>query len=135
MMLDWKERSPIGLEQAVARFKLALPGWYYSLCECQVSCDATCAPTTESADIHLIDMAGDPFDSGFRAYLDQPSSLAEALMDVMNQALAEKALRTGGVMAPETVGPDRADSQSQEVGDRKRSEPSPPTHPLDGGGL
>lgn len=93
--LDWRTKPQEDLPAAIAEFKAALPGWWYTLGECQVSCDASCAPTIESEHIHLIqsDENGrvisrdDPFDSGFHADLPQPSSLAEALRDVMRQAL------------------------------------------------
>jgi hypothetical protein len=71
-------------------FKQTLPGWWYSVCECQVSCDASCAPTVESTDIALVEH-NNPFDSGFHVNLAQPSSLAAALLNVMNQALEAKA--------------------------------------------
>lgn len=99
----WQNKPQDDLEVAIAEFKAKLPGWWYSVCECQVSCDASCAPTTESSHIDLIqtDEKGlvlrrdDPFDSGFHADLPQPSSLAEALRDVMNQALTEIENRKG----------------------------------------
>jgi len=83
----WQANTPTGLEAAVAEFKAALPGWWYSVCECQMSCDASCAPTIDSPHIALVEH-GNPFDSGFHADLKQPSSLAAALRDVMEQALA-----------------------------------------------
>lgn len=88
-MTEWHTHSQWGLERAIDRFKQELPGWWYSLAECQVSCDASCAPTTESPDIALA-VFDNPFDSGFHADLRQPSSLAEALTDVMEQALEAK---------------------------------------------
>ncbi len=88
-MIDWKSKPQSDLESTIAEFKAALPGWWYSVCECQVSCDASCAPTTDSPDIALIEK--DPaFDGGFHADIDQPSTLAEALRNVMEQALAAK---------------------------------------------
>ena len=97
MTPDWHTKSHDDLPAAIAEFKAALPGWWYSVCECQVSCDASCAPTAESPDIALIPpgrqdlMNPSPFDAGFHADLAQPSTLAEALRDVMKQALAAKA--------------------------------------------
>lgn len=85
--MDWHSKPQDDLEAAIRDFKAALPGWWYSVCECQVSCDASCAPTSESPHIELIREAGDPFDSGFHADLRQPSTLAEALRDVMGQAI------------------------------------------------
>lgn len=93
-MNDWHTSPATDLEAAIAEFKAKLPGWWYSICECQVSCDATCAPTSESPDIALIRQAGDNFDAGFDADLRQPSSLAEALRDVMQQALTAKSVLT-----------------------------------------
>ena len=89
-MTDWKTTPQSDLEAAIAEFKEKLPGWWYSVCECQVSCDATCAPTSESPDIALIEGRGCPFDEGFTADLAQPSTLAEALRNVMFQALEAK---------------------------------------------
>jgi hypothetical protein len=88
----WASTTAIGLEAAIAEFKAALPGWWFSVCECQVSCDASCAPTRDSPDIHRIEHAGDCWDAGFRADLPQPSTLAAALRDVMRQALDARAI-------------------------------------------
>ncbi len=89
-MTDWKTSAPEGLEAAIAEFKAMLPGWWYSTGECQVSADASCGPTRESPDIELI--AKDRrFDDGFHADLLQPATLADALRDVMQQALDAKA--------------------------------------------
>lgn len=89
-MRDWKTAPQDGLEAAIAEFKKNLPGWWFSVCECQVSCDASCAPTAESPDIERIVSAGDCWDDGFHADLPQPSTLAEALLNVMDQALKAK---------------------------------------------
>lgn len=86
----WQTAPADGLEAAIAAFKLALPGWWFSVCECQVSCDASCAPTGESPDLALIPLNA-AFDHGFHADLRQPATLAEALGDVMAQALEAKA--------------------------------------------
>ncbi|MCW5720766.1 MAG: hypothetical protein KIS86_06450 [Devosia sp.] len=101
MMIDWHTSPATGLEAAIAEFKAKLPGWWFSIGECQVSCDASCAPTVESEHINLIrqDTNGrvigvDPFDSGFHVDLRQPSTLAEALRDVMLQALDAIAAKT-----------------------------------------
>jgi hypothetical protein len=92
-MMDWKETNQDGLEAAILDFKRALPGWYYSVCECQVSCDATVAPTTDSADIDLIWEPGDRFDAGFRVDLLQPATLAQALRVAMAEALEARTSR------------------------------------------
>lgn len=86
-MIDWQTKPQSDLEAAIAEFKAALPGWWYSLGECQVSCDASCAPTVESPHINLIRESGDQFDAGFHADLSQPSTLAQALRTVMREAL------------------------------------------------
>ena len=93
-MTNWQTAPQPDLEAAIAEFKAALPGWWYSVCECQVSCDASCAPTSESEHITLITEAGDKFDAGFHADLRQPSTLAEALRTVMREALAAIAAST-----------------------------------------
>lgn len=91
---EWHTTPATGLEAAIAEFKAALPGWWFSVCECQVSCDASCAPTTESPDIALIPV-DDRFNSGFHADLPQPATLAAALRTVMREALEAKRLPPG----------------------------------------
>lgn len=95
-MGNWQDNPQTELEAAIREFKERFPGWWYSVCECNVSCDASCAPTSESEHVKLIrtDFQGsgpseDPFDIGFHADIRQPSTLAEALRDVMHQALSE----------------------------------------------
>lgn len=85
----WPERCHEDLEATIAKFKAILPGWWYSLGECQVSCDASCAPTRLSPDIALIEQ-DERFDSGFHADLAQPSTLAKALSTVLAEAIAAK---------------------------------------------
>lgn len=85
-MADWKTSPATDLEAAIAEFKAALPGWWFSVGECQVSCDASCAPTPESEHIALVEV-GNAFDHGSHADLAQPSTLAAALRDVQRQAL------------------------------------------------
>lgn len=97
MMNDWHTKPQDGLEAAILDFKLEFPGWWYSVCECKVSCDATIAPTSDSADTALIyesklgdGKEGCPFDSGFTVDLPQPSTLSEALRHVMRMAREAK---------------------------------------------
>lgn len=93
--LRWTKAPAEGLEAAIAEFKETLPGWWFSICECQVSCDATCAPTTASPDIALVHSEDARFDSGFRVDLPPPSTLADALRAVMRVALVGKGWATG----------------------------------------
>lgn len=78
-----------GIEQAIRDFRNNLPGWWYSLGECEVSCDASCAPTRESGDIALIPH-DERFNSGFHVDLLQPCTLAAALWHVMGEAVAAR---------------------------------------------
>ncbi|EJL23960.1 hypothetical protein PMI02_03880 [Novosphingobium sp. AP12] len=86
-MAEWITSPATDLEAAIARFKADLPGWWFSVGECQISCDASCAPTDESEHIALA-VRGNQFDSGFDCDLAQPSTLALALDEVRKQALA-----------------------------------------------
>lgn len=86
---EWPANCHTGIEDAIAEFRLRLPGWWYSLGECQVSCDASCAPTRHSPDIELINF-DQRFDSGFHADLIQPSTLAASLRTVMAEALSAR---------------------------------------------
>jgi hypothetical protein len=83
------------LEVTIRQFRDTLPGWWYSLGECDISCDASCAPTDKSPDIALIP-ADERFNSGFHADVPQPSTLAQALLHVMSEAVAARAATMGG---------------------------------------
>lgn len=74
---------------AITEFRQALPGWWFSVCECSVSCDASCAPDLAGPDATLLNTR--LFDEGFHADLDQPSTLATALRNVQIQALTARA--------------------------------------------
>lgn len=87
--------APPTLDAAIAEFRATLPGWWYSVCECSVSCDASCGPDRNWCDAHLL--ADRLFDEGFHADLKQPSTLAEALRHVMAQGVAAKAALADGV--------------------------------------
>lgn len=83
------------LEVTIRQFREALPGWWYSLGECDISCDASCAPTGLSPDIALIPR-DERFNSGFHVDVHQPSTLAQALLHVMGEAVAARAATMGG---------------------------------------
>lgn len=88
MNAAWTTSPATGLEKQIADFKATLPGWWFSVCECQVSCDASCGPTREAAGFDMLLASGDDrFNSGFHADLLQPDSLAGALWCVMFDAL------------------------------------------------
>lgn len=88
----WHNNGSPGLEDTIAELKAKLPGWYYTVCECQVSCDARVAPTTESPHVRFAEH-GNPFDEGFDVALPQPCTLADALRFVMREAPAAVAER------------------------------------------
>lgn len=84
--MRWQTRAPEGLEEEIAAFKRQLPGWWFTVGECQVSADASCGPTRESEHISLIPLDR-RFDDGFHADLPQPALMADALRSVMEAAL------------------------------------------------
>lgn len=86
-MTEWKERYDTGLDGAVERLKRELPGWWWRVCECQVSIEASVAPTVESPHIDLIENGGDDFDEGFEACSVQPTTPAEMLHAAIDMAL------------------------------------------------
>lgn len=96
---DWITAPQSELLNAVHAFKAALPGWWYRVCECSVSCDASCGPDRTGPDAALL--TDRLFDEGFDADIRQPSTMAEALADVMAQAQEAKAT------ALALTGPDR----------------------------
>ena len=74
----------MSLEKIIADFKDEFPGWWWSIGECQVSCDATVGPTTAAPDAHLLKLP--EFDFGFDGDLRQPSTVEDALLDAINLA-------------------------------------------------
>jgi len=98
----WTTAPAFGLERAIARFKADLPGWWFSVGECQVSADASCGPTRESDHLALIPHDS-RFDEGFHADLTQPATLADALDTVRREALvAIRALSPADLVKPAT---------------------------------
>ena len=81
------------LVPAIERLRRELPGWWFSVCECQVSCDASLAPLGDGPDADLIGFRDqeEQFDSGFHVDLSQPSTLGEALNEAINDAVAARA--------------------------------------------
>lgn len=87
----WQNMPIDTLASQIEAFRAALPGWWFTIGECQVSADASCAPSRESEHIMLIPLDR-RFDDGFHADLPQPATMAEALADVQAQALEAIAL-------------------------------------------
>lgn len=76
--------SDIGdLEAAIAEFKKALPGWWFTTGTCSVSCDASIGPDRAYIAEPILTI----FDEGIHADLPQPSTAAEALRNVTRQAI------------------------------------------------
>lgn len=86
--MSWAGSDQSDLLDAVNAFKALLPGWWYSVCECSVSCDASCGPDRQGPDADLL--AVDEFDGGFHADIPQPSTLAQALSAVTALARAAR---------------------------------------------
>jgi len=96
-VFDWHltEDQAQDLVQAIFEFQEKLPGWWWSLGNCNYSADASgfihmnraaCAPTIDIEYINLV-VIDSRFDSGFHCDLVHPASLADSLRGVMNQAL------------------------------------------------
>lgn len=79
------------IDEAVAEFKAKLPGWWYTMGDCSVSADASCGPDSAGPDFDLLYLDDRTFDNGFHVDLLQPATVAEALLNVMNQGLTAKA--------------------------------------------
>jgi len=78
------------LRAAIDEFQAALPGWWFSLGKCSVSCHASAGPDFQWDDRPLLAIEG--FDDGFHADIGHPSSLGDALRDVLRQGLAARAV-------------------------------------------
>ena len=79
---------------AIAKFKKELPDWWFTIGECSLTCDASCGPDRKGLDKKLLKFK--KFDEGFHADLRQPSTMAEALINVLRQAKRAKKLAKGG---------------------------------------
>ena len=79
----------MSIDEAVAKFKTDLPGWWYSLGDCSVSADASCGPDRDGPDAGLLLLR--LFDDGFHSDLRQPATVQEALLDVLEQAKIARA--------------------------------------------
>lgn len=84
--LPFGRDGEVALESVIRKFRSTLPGWWFSVCECDISCDASCAPTGKSDDLALIPH-DERFNDGFHVDLLQPSTLAEALSEAMQDAV------------------------------------------------
>lgn len=72
------------LPEAIAEFRAALPGWWFSVGSCSVSRDASCGPDRAFVGEPMLTL----FDSGFHCDDHEPgSTLAGSLRDVTEQAL------------------------------------------------
>jgi hypothetical protein len=71
------------LENALAEFQAALPGWWWSVGSCRISGDASCGPDRGGVDKSLLSSI--KFDSGFHVYL-KGGTPAEALRAVTHEA-------------------------------------------------
>lgn len=82
---------------AVAEFERQLPGFWWSVGQCSVGAHASCSVDGRGDQADLLGgvKGGEPLDVGFDCDTDGGSP-AEALRDVMQQALAYLAKRAGG---------------------------------------
>lgn len=71
------------LVSAISEFRAALPGWWFTVGECSVSCDATVGPDRAYVQEPYLSM----FDAGFDGDLRQPSTMAEALREATKAAV------------------------------------------------
>ena len=79
----------VGLEAAIEKLHRELPGWWWSIGNCQVSADATIGPTTEAPDAELLKLR--EFDEGIDGSLIHPATVADALLNAIELAKQAKA--------------------------------------------
>lgn len=78
------------LSAAIQEFERALPGWWWTAGRCMLTRDASCGPDRQGPDAHLLRLKeARQFDEGFHADLAD-GTVADALRDVMMQALAAR---------------------------------------------
>ncbi len=80
--------GPMTIDEAVKVLHAELPGWWWKVGECHVSCDATIAPDRGGPDDELLTF--EEFDQGFDCDLRQPATVAEALLGAIARAKPER---------------------------------------------
>lgn len=84
-----RQESTAGIGEAIERLYRELPGWWFSLGNCHVSADATVGPDRIGPDRALLRF--EEFDNGVDGSLLHPATLAEALHNAIDNAIAAKA--------------------------------------------
>lgn len=75
------------LAHAIREFETALPGWWWSVCVCSLTRDASCGPDIAGPDAHLLKYQ--EFDQGF--HMDDPNgTLAGSLRAVMEMGISAR---------------------------------------------
>lgn len=77
------------LDEAIAKFRAELPGWWWTIGDCSVSADASCGPDRNGPDADLLGLR--VFDDGFHCDVRQPASPIDSLLNVLEQGKAERA--------------------------------------------
>ena len=75
------------LGAAISEFEAALPGWWWSVCVCSRTRDASCGPDAAGPDYDLLSLP--EFDDGFHCD-DEAGTLASSLRHVMRRAMEER---------------------------------------------
>lgn len=83
---DVPARDDIGdLPEAIAEFKAALPGWWFSVGSCSISRDASCGPDLAHCDRDTLNA----FDEGFHHDDKEPGSTMAGSLRVVTAAAVE----------------------------------------------
>jgi hypothetical protein len=77
-------------DQVSALFAQELPGWWWTVGDCEVSSHASCGVQRGGPDEDLLHVESGIFDEGFHADVRKPSTPAIALLNVLMQAKAAK---------------------------------------------
>lgn len=88
--MDWHiSGKPQSLDAVIEQFETLLPGWWWTMGNCNVSADASCAPTGEGPDAYLIAYRNhdERFDGGFHLDVLHPAHPADSLAHIMAEAV------------------------------------------------
>lgn len=95
------------LAAAIREFEALLPGWWWSVCVCSRTRDASCGPDVAGPDADLIESSATKpedriFDSGF--HCDDPDgTLASSLRNVMFQAFIVRETARGRAVSEDML--------------------------------
>lgn len=87
----WHTGDTEVLKETIKEFEEKLPGWWWTIGSCSVSGHASCGPDSSGPDADLLETGDLAFDGFHQDYIGPDDTAADALRDVMEQAIEARA--------------------------------------------